>query len=394
MHFPFRRLNEDRLYETLFSSGRGSMQKLGGLRRFAGMLHDWLLGTVPSQMEDLEPVLREWKPDVLASDPTVWGPMLVLHEREKLPVAVCCYFCCMVSGPDSPPFGFGLPRPRTFFTRLLARTVSAAANASMAGFRRQANDIRRQYGLPPLTMPVQDFLGTMPLYLVPSAPEFDYQRTDIPPSVHYVGPYLFNKPRHVPAPQWLAELPHDRPWVHATEGTVHLGEAFVLAAAARGLANLPMEVILTTGGEREPSELGLADVAANVRVAKWIAHSDLLPHLDAMITTGGAGTVLAALSAGVPLIVIPNDWDKPELAQRVVEAGAGLRISPRQCTPRRLRAAVERLLGDPSFRRNAQRMAGVFGGYGGAAAAADLIEQLVHSERPAPDVSSRAAHAR
>jgi MGT family glycosyltransferase len=178
--------------------------------------------------------------------------------------------------------------------------------------------------------------------------------------------------------------------VHATEGTVHLGEAFVLTAAAQGLANLPMEVILTTGGEREPAELGLADVAANVHVAKWIAHSDLLPRLDAMITTGGAGTVLASLSAGVPLIIIPNDWDKPELAQRVVEAGAGLRISPGRCTPRRLRAAVERLLGDVSFRRNAQRMAAVFAGYGGAAAAAGLIEQLVNTgQRSASRPSSR-----
>jgi MGT family glycosyltransferase len=111
-------------------------------------------------------------------------------------------------------------------------------------------------------------------------------------------------------------------------------------------------------------------------VAKWIAHSDLLPHLDVMITTGGAGTVLATLSAGVPMIVIPDDWDKPELAQRVVEAGAGLRINPERCTPKRLREAVERILGDPSFRRNAQRMAQVFARYGGAERAAELIEQL------------------
>src|SRR5713101_7066436 len=58
-HFPFRRLDEDRLYETLFSPGRGSMLQFGGVRRFASMLHEWLLGTIPAQIEDLEPVLRE-----------------------------------------------------------------------------------------------------------------------------------------------------------------------------------------------------------------------------------------------------------------------------------------------------------------------------------------------
>jgi UDP:flavonoid glycosyltransferase YjiC (YdhE family) len=95
-----------------------------------------------------------------------------------------------------------------------------------------------------------------------------------------------------------------------------------------------------------------------------------------MVTMGGAGTVMSCLSAGVPLVVVPTDWDKPENAQRVVEAGVGLRIEPHQCTPERLRAAVERLLTEPSFRDNARRMADALARYAGAARAAELIEAL------------------
>jgi MGT family glycosyltransferase len=215
----------------------------------------------------------------------------------------------------------------------------------------------------------------MPLYLVPGVREFDFERTDLPPSIHYVGPYLWNKPRHVPPPAWLASLRTDRPWVHATEGTVHVGEPFVLRAAVEGLANLPVEAVLTTGG-RDPAELDLGPLAANVHLARWISHTDLLPRTSIRITTGGAGSVLAALNAHVPLILVPTEWDKPEVAQRVVEAGAGLRISPRRCTPKRLRAAVERILGDESFRQNAQRLARIFAGYTGAATAAGLLEDL------------------
>jgi UDP:flavonoid glycosyltransferase YjiC (YdhE family) len=60
----------------------------------------------------------------------------------------------------------------------------------------------------------------------------------------------------------------------------------------------------------------------------------------------------------------------------VVEAGAGLRIAPNRCTPERLRAAVERVMNEPSFRDNARRLAGAFARSGGPARAAQLLEGL------------------
>jgi UDP:flavonoid glycosyltransferase YjiC (YdhE family) len=95
-----------------------------------------------------------------------------------------------------------------------------------------------------------------------------------------------------------------------------------------------------------------------------------------MITTGGSATVQTTLRAGVPLIVVPTDWDKPDIARRVVETGAGISLAPGQCTPKRLRAAVEQVLGTPSFRQNAQRMAAAFARYRGPEAAADLLQDL------------------
>jgi molybdopterin adenylyltransferase len=88
----------------------------------------------------------------------------------------------------------------------------------------------------------------MPLYLVMGTSEFDYERKDLPPSVHYVGACLWDKLRHEKPSDWLDKLPKGQPWVHASEGTVHVVKPFVLSATAQGLANLSMQVILTTGG--------------------------------------------------------------------------------------------------------------------------------------------------
>ena len=253
--------------------------------------------------------------------------------------------------------------------------------------RRHVNRIRSRYGLRPMGCSVNAFTGRLPLYLIPSVPELDYNRRDQPPNVHYIGPCVWTNPGAASL-EWLEELPVDRPWVHVTEGTAQYQEPFVLRAAAQGLAGERLEVILTTGQfSRDPAALGLRDLPANVHVRRWVSHEDLLPRCAALVTTGGAATVLASLKAGVPLVVVPTFWDKNDNAQRVVEAGVGLRLAPRHCTPDRVRAAVMRLLQEPAFRENARRMARRIAEAAGPRRAAELLERL------AMEASARAATA-
>ncbi len=374
--FSFNHLDEDRLYSILFSEYRSPWRWKRAFL-YKTMLRKWLVETIPQQVADLEELIEELQPNVLICDPTMWGPVLVLHQLLKIPVAISSFVpCCMLPGPDAPPFGLGLSSPRDWHSKLLARIGQISIDIYGKGFRNAVNEVRKQFGLDPLKSSVTEFTRQMPLYLVPSSPEFDYSRRDLPQHVHYVGPCLWNKPGNQQTSGWLNDLKKDTPWVHVTEGTIHVEKPLVLQAAARGLANLPMQVIMTTGGNRDPADLHIGPVAPNVHLKNWISHSDLLPHVDVLVTTGGAGTVLAALEAGVPLVIIPTEWDKPEIAQRVVESGTGLRLSPKRCTPGRLRSAVECVLANPCFRKNVQRIRASFSRYGGPDQAAELLEHL------------------
>jgi MGT family glycosyltransferase len=385
--FGFEKVDDEHVDRLLFS--RAAYASWKAPLRMRALLREWLLGTVPAQVEDLTRVLARWRPDVIVSETSMWSPMLVVGEREGIPVAVfSTVAACLLPGPEAPLAGLGLPRPRRRVTRLAARALRAGGEALARDFRREVNAIRRRHALAPLDVPVTEHTGRMPLYLVPTTPEFDYERRDLPPSVHYVGPCLWNRDGQQPLPAWLATVPHDQPWVHVTEGTMHTQEPVLLQAAARGLGGRPMHVIMTSGGRRDPSSLGLGTLAPNVRVERWVAHEALLPHLDVLVTTGGAGTVMTALEAGVPLVVVPTEWDKPENAQRVAEAGAGLRLSPGRLTPGRLRAAVERVLAEPSFRHNARRLAAIFARHRGPARAAELLEGLVVGPLAPSDVAA------
>jgi MGT family glycosyltransferase len=229
---------------------------------------------------------------------------------------------------------------------------------------------------------VVDEYGRMALFLVASTPELDYERTDLPPNVRYVGACVWKGgAAPPPLPEWLASLPRDRPVVHVTEGTIHTREPLLLRAAMQGLRDLPMRVVLTTGAHRRPDELDLGPPAANIRVEQFVPHHALFPVTDVVVTTGGAGTVTTALLAGVPLVVVPTGWDLPENAQRIAVSGAGLRIAAQDCTPQRLRRAVEQVLGDPRYREAARRMGAALRERGGTEQAAVLIEDFAGTRR-------------
>ena len=384
--FPFRRVGP--AWRAVHEDAGGK----GGRRAAATMIRrsrDWIVGTIPDQVADLRDIVVEWEPEVIGCEASMWGPLVVLSETLDVPVAlVSPLIGAGLPGPDAPaPGGLALAGSAR------ARALNAAARALTSGLarpmRRRVDAIRADHGLPPLRCAVTESFARLPLYLVLNVAELDYRRTDLPDCVRYVGPCLWHPPEPDGTRQWLDALPAGRPWVHVTEGTSHFQEPVILRAAAEGLAGADCEAIVTTGQGRTAAQLGLPAAAANVHIRPWLSHDVLLPRCAAIVTSGGMGTVMAALRAGVPLVVVPTTWDKPLNAQRVVDAGVGVRLSLRRCTPQGLRAAVAQVLGERRFSDNARRASEWLDAAPGPAGAAELLERLVPAgrRRTGPDAT-------
>jgi len=140
-------------------------------------------------------------------------------------------------------------------------------------------------------------------------------------------------------PAALERLPHGQT-VHLTLGTV-FGTGAVLAAALRGLRELPVNVVVTTGSATLPAQ------PRHVVVAPYLCHTLLLPRCDVVVSQGGAGILLGALAHGLPQLVLPQAADQPANAAAVARAGAGLALPT--VTAEGVRAAAERLLADPVY---------------------------------------------
>lgn len=125
------------------------------------------------------------------------------------------------------------------------------------------------------------------------------------------------------------------------------------------LSDLPVQAVLTTGGTG--SGLMLGAIPGNVSVADWVDQDTMVAGAKVVVCHGGAGTTFGALESGVPVIVVPFMADQPTNARIVTAAGAGLTVVPEATGSaplrERLRKAIETVLVEPSFRRNARVLA-------------------------------------
>lgn len=156
---------------------------------------------------------------------------------------------------------------------------------------------------------------------------------------------------------WLDDANLDRgPVVHATLGTsATSADQSVLATVIAGLRDLPLTLVVTVGPAHDPAELG--PQPDNVRVERYIPHAVLLPRCSLVVSHGGAGTTLAALGCGLPLLTLPQSADQYVIAETCDRRGVGRTLRPGEVVAARVRSEVRLLLEGGSYSRRAREVA-------------------------------------
>jgi UDP:flavonoid glycosyltransferase YjiC (YdhE family) len=111
-----------------------------------------------------------------------------------------------------------------------------------------------------------------------------------------------------------------------------------------------------------------------VRIERWLPHLPVMQHAAAVVCHGGMGVTQKALSAGVPVCVVPFGRDQFEVAKLVRLSGCGTVAMPDQLNPDNLASAVRDAM---AMRAGAARVAEGFRRAGGSVASADAVEGLV-----------------
>ncbi|WP_114558585.1 glycosyltransferase [Desertihabitans aurantiacus] len=342
-----------------------------GLRGPAALrfdLRQLFLRPAPAQLAALEAVLASEPVDAVLTEPLFVGAaMLTARPRAtRPPVVALGIFPLGAMSRDAAPFGLGLtpvPGPLGRVRNVVLNVV--ASRVVFGSVQREAEALFRSTAGAPLRRFLMDWTSTADALVQFTVPGFEYPRSDLPATVHFVGP-LPPAVSEVAVPAWWPELQSGRPVVHVTQGTIANSDPEqLILPTVRGLADRDALVVVSTGG-RPVAMLG-DDLPGNVRVAEYLPYDRLLPLVDVMVTNGGYGGVQQALAHGVPLVVAGQTEDKLEVTARVGWSGAGINLRTDRAADADVAAAVDTVLSDPSYRTAAARIGAEIAGAPGLA---------------------------
>jgi UDP:flavonoid glycosyltransferase YjiC (YdhE family) len=308
------------------------------------------------------PLVRDLRPDVVVSDILTLAPALA-GELESCPWATIVPHVYPPPYSGLPPYGLGAPPPRARLGRALWSALRGATDAGLELGRRELNETRRRVGLPELSY-VHGGISRQ-LALVGTLPQLEYPRR-WPPEAHLVGPLLWEPPAEPVEPP-----PGKEPLVLVAPSTSQDPKQRLLEAALKGLAALPVRVLAVHPGGRLPCA-----PPPRARLVSWMSYEATMPLADVVVTHGGHGTLVRALSSGVPVVTVPAGGDMIENGARAQWAGAGLTLGNRFLSPLTLRWAVQRVLENPQFGRRAGEMRDWARAHHGPTIAAGLVERF------------------
>jgi MGT family glycosyltransferase len=212
------------------------------------------------------------------------------------------------------------------------------------------------------------------LNIVYTSREFQPDTPYIDDSFHFVGPSILATTRRETDFPWDL-LDSKRTKIYLSLGTLYNQNIEFYRTIFRAFADHPAQFILSVGRLTGNDDLG--PVPDNFIIRSIVPQLELLPKVDLFITHGGMNSVNEGLNYGVPLVVVPQQIEQALNGRQVARQGAGIVLADTppygQLDAGILRRTLDKVLANPTYRRNAERLSRSFHEAGGYQQAATTI---------------------
>ena len=206
--------------------------------------------------------------------------------------------------------------------------------------------------------------------LHPHTPEID-------DTYRFVGPSI---PKGTAdAPFFPEEAPHK---IYISLGTIH-GRRDFFQLCFETFADHPGHFILSTGSEIDPETV--PDIPDNFSLFSSVPQVQVLQECDVFITHGGMNSIHESLYYGIPLLLVPQQFEQLFGARAVVSKGAGILHDEythfKVPNGAQLRKDLDTLLRDDQYREKAAVMQEALRKTGGFSEGADVIERHIRESQ-------------
>jgi hypothetical protein len=207
--------------------------------------------------------------------------------------------------------------------------------------------------------------------IVYTSREFQPESSYIDDSFRFVGPSILATTRTETDFPW-SQLDLARTRIYLSLGTLYSDNVEFYRTVFAAFSDHPAQFILSVG--RHTDIRDLEPVPDNFIIQPSVPQLELLQKVDLFITHGGMNSINEALYYGVPMVVVPQQIEQLINGRQVARQGAGALLADKPPYGRLdagdLRRGADRVLADPAYRINAERLGCSFheaGGYQRAA---------------------------
>ncbi len=272
---------------------------------------------------------------------------LIAAEAKGIPGVVAFHMPEYLPGTNRPPGMFGLKPGKGAIGRVRDAILTGLFNMKLNGFLPAINETRTRLDLPTLERTSDLFHGAN-LRLIQTLERFDFPLKPKPANVRYMGPVL-NDPDWTSS--WSNPWPEGdiRPLVVISLSSTFQNQQATIQSAIDALRNQEIRGLVTLGPALNKNSFNIPE---NVIIVESAPHSKVFPEADLVITHAGHGTVMRALSHGLPLVCLPMGRDQNDNAVKVKNHGCGIALSSKAGAGKILKA-VQRILTENAFKEAA-----------------------------------------
>ena len=178
---------------------------------------------------------------------------------------------------------------------------------------------------------------------------------------HFIGPSI----RPVTAP---VDKTADKT-VYISMGTINQNRDFY-RNCINALGKTDWQVIISMGTNTDHFD----DLPENIKIYESVDQMAVLSIADAFITHCGMNSASEGLYFRTPLVLFPQTPEQDAVAKRTEELGAGVRL--KSISEEDIVDALNKVLSDPEYRKNADLISDSFRACGGAEEARLFLESL------------------
>lgn len=338
----------------------------------------------PEYFEDISEIKHEFPFDVFVCDATFTAGQLV-RNKLNVPGVGVGISPVMSTSKDLPPYGLGLTPGHSFISRIKQKVLRfVAKNFLFKESIAEYNKILKRYNLPAEHVILFDIpVLRSDIFLQSGTSGFEYERTDMPAKLKFVGPlHVYKKAEQKdPIPigfnyPWQDKLNKYRKNILISQGTFEPDHTKLIVPALEALKSEDYLLIVVTG-HHHTEALRKKYKQDNIIIEDFIDFAFIMPRTDLYITNGGYGGTLVAIDHALPMVAAGINEGKNEICARIGYFKLGINLNTEKPGPEKIKKAVTKIFSNAVYKQNVAKLRDEFRGYNTNKLAAHLILSVI-----------------